>query len=441
MKKLFHYSIPHLVHIETTYACNSCCVFCYNPYRKNKINYSKIEKIVKTVACSHIPHVYLIGGEPSLLKTERLNKYINLLAKNSSVTIVTNGLIYKNGLSKNLACIGVPIHGDKKTHDMLTRVNGGYERVIKTIKNYVKDGFDVRCIPVLMSVNYDQMYGIIKSAKELGMESVFVDRFESGGIGLEAASKLKPTLSQFQEALTQMIKAKNDFKIPVGFGTAIPFCLDERLITEDMWANCGVGVSFGAINPDGDFRICNQSDIVYGNILEESIKKIWNKKKIDEFRRLKWVGQPCKNCPFLKDCTCGCKVDINYCKKYCIDYAVRENKGNLTSIKKLKELKKIFDKHEQEKFSRELPKEYRYFKLNKYTKLNCHYEENYLVTRYQTISLNSLGVKLLKEIIKGVNSEKKLIEKFENLISVKEIRKFISILLKVEAISLMENEK
>ncbi len=134
-KKLKHYSIPHLIHIEMSYACNSKCIFCYNPYRKSPINYSKIDRIVESVYRSHIPHVYLIGGEPSILKTEKLNQYINLLSKRSSVTIVTNGLIYKKGLSNKLACIGVPIHGNKKTHEMLTNNKGGYNKTIKTIKN------------------------------------------------------------------------------------------------------------------------------------------------------------------------------------------------------------------------------------------------------------------------------------------------------------------
>lgn len=56
-KKLQHYSIPHLIHIEMSYACNSRCVFCYNPHRESSINYSKIDKIVKAVYNSYIPHV------------------------------------------------------------------------------------------------------------------------------------------------------------------------------------------------------------------------------------------------------------------------------------------------------------------------------------------------------------------------------------------------
>ena len=71
-------------------------------------------------------------------KVEKLNEYINKLSKYSSVTIVTNGFKYMEGLSKNLACLGVPIHGDKKNAQLLPSknllLNGGlngsfFERV------------------------------------------------------------------------------------------------------------------------------------------------------------------------------------------------------------------------------------------------------------------------------------------------------------------------
>jgi len=68
LKKLPFYSIPHLIHIETTYSCNSRCTFCYNPNRNATINCEVIDKIVASVRKSQIPHVYLIGGEPSLFR-------------------------------------------------------------------------------------------------------------------------------------------------------------------------------------------------------------------------------------------------------------------------------------------------------------------------------------------------------------------------------------
>lgn len=419
-----------------SYTCNAQCYFCYNPYRNSPIDYPTIDKLVRSVHNSHIPHVYLIGGEPSLLETKKLNSYIDLLSENSSVTIVTNGIIYKDGLSNKLACIGIAIHGDEATHESLTKMKGSYKKIVDTIKKYVRDGFDVRIIPVLMSVNYNQIYAIIKLAKELGAESVFVDRFESGGIGSIESAKLKPSLEQFKESLTQMIQARSDFNIPIGFGTAIPFCLDKRLLTKNIWADCGVGVTFGAVSPTGDFRICNQSCIVYGNILHEPVEKIWNKHTVNDFRNLEWVIEPCRSCPFIRDCTGGCKVDVNCSKGYCVDYGVRENLKQLVPIEELKKLKKYFIK----KISTvSYPKTYRNFKLNKYTRLNLWHKEKYLITRYQTIILDKASARILKVIIGGITSEKELIHKFKYSISEPELRKFISKLFLVDAIDTPSN--
>lgn len=424
VRTINYYSIPHLIHIETTYMCNSRCIFCYNPERKSSINYEKLDKIVEAVRKAHIPHVYLIGGEPSLLKVKKLNEYIDSLSEISSVTIVTNGKINMKNLSKKLACLGIPIHGNEKTHDYLTGFKGGYKKTISNIRKYVKGGFDVRCIPVLMSVNYNQMYDIIKLAAKLGMESVFVDRFESGGLGSRMTKKLLPSIKQFKIALGQMIKAKKDFGIPVGFGTAIPYCIDKRLIKENLQANCGVGVSFAAIDPDGNVRICNQSRIIYGNLLKEPLEKIWNKRELMDFRSLRWVKDPCKKCKLLYECLCGCKVDSNCPGEFCIDPAIR---GKRKPINKVRLKKK--------KIKLNIPKNLRRFRKNPYLKLNDYHKEKYIVTRYQTVEIDSLTRDVVKFILKkDIILEKELIERFLDKISKKEMRRLLSKLELIGAI-------
>ena len=424
--KLYFYSVPHLVHIETTYCCNQKCIFCYNPNRNCSVDYDKLDKIVDSVYKSKIPHVYLIGGEPSILKIEKLNQYIDKLSEYSSVTIVTNAYKYLKGLSKKLACIGIPIHGDKKTHEYLTNNHGGYETIIKNTKRYIEEGFDVRIIPVLMSVNHNQIYSIIELSAELGAESVFVDRFESGGIGSKLTKELLPTDKQFDIALSQMIKAKKDFGIPLGFGTAIPFCLDKRLIKENIYANCGAGINFGAINPDGNFRICNQSLKVYGNVLKEPLENIWNKKELNEFRDLGWVGKPCTNCDLLYECVGGCKVDSNCPGEFCIDCSIRGYEKPKNKVKL---------SLEEPKFK--FPINMRRFVKNKYLKLNDFHKEIYIVTRYQTVEINKQVIKIINYILKkeGFILEKEILDKFSNEFSRRDLRELLSKLLHIGAIN------
>lgn len=424
MVKLRIPSVPHLVHIETTYRCNSNCVFCYNPRRGECFNPQKIDQIVRSIYDSWVPHVYLIGGEPSLLGVFRLNRYIEFLAERSSVTIVTNGLIRLKGLSERLACVGIPIHGDEETHERHTRRPGGYKKTLETARYYVEHGFDVRCIPVLTAWNFDQTYKVIELAKQMGMESVFVDRFEDGGIGSARSSELKPTVEQFRIALGQMIAARDDFGIPVGFGTAIPFCLDRRLISENMFAGCGAGITFAAVNPDGDVRVCNQSEIVYGNVLDEPIERIWHKKELQDFRGLSWVDGACRSCPILKECLCGCKVDCNFSDRYCVDYSVRGAGKPLDTISPVP----------KRKLAARYPVRHRGFILSRYTRLNVFHREKYLVTRYQTIKISGVALRMVQSIIDGVKDEATLLLRFRHLADEKEIRSFVSKLSEVGAI-------
>ncbi|MDP3957513.1 MAG: radical SAM protein [bacterium] len=431
-----HDMIPHLCHIEMTYACNERCIFCYNPEHAKLGDLSAIDRLVRSVAESQIPHVYLIGGEPSLLPVEKLNDYIDMLSEHSSVTIVTNGLRYLKGISNKLACFGVPLHGAiATTHEFLNQTKGSFEKTLNTIRHYVSEGHGVRCIPVLTGYNFDQMYDIIRIAAELGMESIYVDRYEDGGVGAVHSTDyhLKPMSEQFRIAVGQIIQAKQDFRVfggRVGFGTAVPYCLDERMITAGITSNCGVGTYFCAINPKGEFRMCNQSQLVFGTLPDETIEVIWNKPELDVFRDLSWVSEPCRSCELLLDCTGGCKVDSNCSDKFCIDYAVR----GLS-----KPVAELVAQVEHRAPGEVYPTGYRAFRPNRYMKLTTRYVEKFLVTRYQTVKLDALALEMAQVIlIGGVINERALIARFADRVDEHEARLFVSRMLQVNALDLIE---
>jgi len=391
-----------------------------------------VDQIVRSVAASHIPHVYLIGGEPSLLGADKLNEYIELLSDHSSVTIVTNGRITLPDISLRLACFGVPLHGaTAEDHDFVTQRPGSFRQALKSIDYYVAAGHDVRCIPVLTGYNANQIYDIIRLAVEHGMESVFVDRYEDGGIGAKRSTnhRLKPTMEQFRSAVTQMLQARKDFPVledRIGFGTAIPYCLDERLIKENMTANCGVGSTFCAINPSGELRLCNQSQLVFGNLLEEPLETIWQKQSLNVFRDLQWVTEPCRSCRLLEECVCGCKVDANCSDRFCLDYAVRGLSQPLITLPAAVE---------NYPDSVTAPEHYRLFRVNRYTKLLDRHPERFLVTRYQTVKLNAAAQEILQSIITGnITTEQDVVACFIHEIDEPDIRKVISLFIKAGAL-------
>lgn len=439
-KYIEHDTIPHLCQIELTYVCNQNCICCYNPERTKKIgDLSVTDRIVRSIAESQIPHVCLLGGEPSLLPIEKLNEYIELLSEHSSASIITNGFHRLDGISDKLAYYAIPVHGpDAKTHEIITQAPGGFYRTIETIKQYVNEGRDVRCVPLLTGYNYDRIYEIIRLATHLGMESVYVDRFEDGGIGAinSPHKKLKPTMEQFRIGLAQIIRAKHDFsKLEgrVGFGTAIPYCLDERLVNEGIACNCGVGKDFCVINPQGEFRMCNQSQLFFGNVLDEPVEVIWNKRSLDIFRDLSWVNEPCKSCQLLLACTGGCKVDVNCSNVFCVDYAVRGLSKPINEITK-KEPKQI-------RLTQTKPKSqsYRIFRPSRYAKLTIRYPEKFLVTRYQTIKLDGMALEMAQMVLhKNITDERDLVTYFSDRVKKSETRFFVSQMIKANAIDLVE---
>jgi radical SAM protein with 4Fe4S-binding SPASM domain len=234
---------------------------------------------------------------------------------------------------------------------------------------------------------------------------------------------------QFRSALSQMIQGRNDFQIPVGWGTAIPFCLDSRMIKENMAADCGAGITFAAINPKGEVRACNQSERIYGNVLIERMEDIWKKPELSEFRSLSWIEKPCINCRVLMECLCGCKVDANSAQTYSVDYAIRGDETMEVLGDDITCLSEI---------SMDIPSRPRFFRLNPYTRVNTVYRETYLITRYQTIEIDEMSLHVLNQIFNGVVSEELLIDLNAEQVEIEEMKKFISLLAKIDAIEIME---
>ncbi len=333
--------MPWFVQYELTYSCNAKCVFCYNPFRGKIPSFSKIEKILFNLKKEEIPHIQLTGGEISTLPY--INKVFELINQfeNSVFSIVTNGYLKLN-LPSSILSVFVSFHGDFKIHQKLTGCNKEmYENLLKHIKEYINEGFDVNCDTILCKSNYNKLKEIAEIAYYLGFRRMFVNKFELGGIGSENREMLMLNINELKEAITQIVEINKKYRdFEILFGTSIPYCIDERIITENLYFACGAGEWSCAIDPEGNVRICNQGFRVLGNILKENLEKIW--KRVD--RSLRYLKDPCKSCPLNGICKGGCFVhNINGEEVLDIDYIVERFKPNFKKLKKLwktKETKK-----------------------------------------------------------------------------------------------------
>jgi len=409
LKKIKHEKIPHFVQIETSYNCNARCSFCYNPCRDTPVNENKITKVVKVIAKSHIPQVQLTGGEVATLPTKLLNKLIDTLAENSSVTIQTNAHKYIKGLTKKLAAIYISLHGTKEYHEKLQKPEK-WEEIVKNIKRYIADGFEVNCDFTLTSVNFTNFEEIAMMASKWGVHQYSVNKFEPAGLGVKNFGKLMPSVKQFRKLLDQMIRVQKKTKMLVGFCTSIPYCLDLRMAEYGLLSNCGAGVSFLSVSPDGEVRICNQSPTSYGNVLKKDIIAIQNSKKIDEFRNKSWVTKPCSDCFLFDLCLGGCKVDNSVGQKYCIDYAVRGLKKCPVSKNEFYRRVEQYQKNRDSLDIKYPLKESDNFMIDRFTKLRELKNGALLTTRYQSVKLDKDSTELTKIILSPINYGEMLVQ-------------------------------
>lgn len=327
--------LPRFLQVELTYECNSACIFCYNPNHKKQPDDEIRKKVLSQVNRYQIDHVQLIGGEVSLLP--HLTDYLDILKDVRWRSLVTNGRIYVPNLAGRVHEIYLSLHGNAAMHEDITNAPGSFETILETARKYVADGILVHSDSILTSENYSNIFEMAARAKDVGCSTMFLNIFQAAGIGTKREDRLAPNVRQIRVAIGQMIEAKEKLGIRVQFGTSTPFCLDERLITHDLKFKCGVGDWFASIDPQGEFRLCNQSTKSYGNILEQPISRIWHDKRVDaEYRSLNWLAEPCASCEAKIECQGGCRVGDK--GEYRIDPLLRREPNEFVSPQRIAEI-------------------------------------------------------------------------------------------------------
>lgn len=391
--------VPMFLQLEMLYQCNANCIFCYNPSRLEPVSDDHIWKMLQSIRKAQIPLVQLTGGEVSLLKN--LNSYIDYLYETTNVCIVTNGLI-KRDLSPNLGFIYVSVHGKKDIHEKLVRVPDSYEKVIKTIGGYLDEGRMVCTETVINKLNYNTIHETILDLDALGVDTIFINRYEPGGMGAALHKQLMPSISEFNTSIRKILEIRSSLQSKLAFCVAVPFCLSKEIAESGLAEDCFAGVTLAAVNPKGGLRVCNQSERVYGNILETDIHAIWNCAEINcEYRDIKeWITEPCKSCPIVDRCCAGCRVDSTSGEKYSIDYQIRDPEAEILSKEELEAIFLTPDQDNEDGDEIDLLPSHTKVRLAPFSRINQEYINIYndykVFTRNNYVDTNQLGVEILK---------------------------------------------
>ena len=314
-----------LAYLELTPACNNRCPACVNEsfvadfqtrvlkssFHRTSLSHSSWAKILSRLPPT-VTSVILSGGEPTLHPAftsiiEELNK------QNLDFAIFTNGrwqtpekLIASLKASSQFQGFLISLHGaSDSSHEAFTGISGSYEETVRNIRAAILAGLPVSISTVITKDNLVELEAIIGLSVALGAEDIYFNRYLSTPQRLANSGERihLPTPSQLRSAIEQIesFRSKWSSRIHVGYGPCIPQCF-----VSSASEGCSAGEASFVVDPWGNIKPCLQTDLLCGNLLEQSFETIWESESLRQWRGLYDNG--CSSCSAFAQCGGGCRA-------------------------------------------------------------------------------------------------------------------------------------
>jgi radical SAM protein with 4Fe4S-binding SPASM domain len=276
---------PLTLLVQTQSFCNGRCSICPYPtvskrLAQGRMEWSLFQKIVDE-AVSEPPLsaiVFELHNEPLL--DERIFdwvKYIKSRGASKKVVLITNGeLLYRFSLTditqSNLDSLQISLNAYSKA--MYESINTGldYDRVMNNVSHILSDQSTrqkTRLSFVVTEQNEHEVFEATKYWKRQGVRTK-----------VSGATNRAGSLDNYER-----VRPKTDYYHGLGLETVW-----RRLMTRARHVvGCHVPFYEMSILFNGDVLICSEDwnrTTVVGNVTTQSLREIWNSKKINEIRRL-----------------------------------------------------------------------------------------------------------------------------------------------------------
>jgi radical SAM protein with 4Fe4S-binding SPASM domain len=303
-----------------TNLCNLHCKHCYQDdfSRRNDLDWAGLKKISDNIlttikewdktACIH-----LTGGEP-LLKPELFDllNYLDQSPVVEELGIITNGLLFNRDVVKRLPefsklkKIKISLDGaDAETNDSI-RGEGTFDKVIQNIPLIKKENFfEIILMFTVMKRNFRALQSFFKLCQDLGINGFIIERFIPWGRGRE---RIEEVLNK--EEWKELIKALLDFFSIEEENSFFPYQAFQISFNgeepELLGAPCVIGRDGICIMPEGTVFPCRRFPISIGDLLNNSLKTIWEESDLlENLRRKENLKGKCGRCE-IKECW-GCR--------------------------------------------------------------------------------------------------------------------------------------
>lgn len=342
VKKPFVPGAPFQVVWNITKACNMRCIHCYETASKpdpDELSKDQIIKGLDTMAKSGVTSVAFSGGEPSI--HPNILDFINHVEDNGMfASIATNGYTLsdktkaKKFVNAGLRFVQISLDGmDPKTHDSFRKVNGAWERAVKTINNFVSMGIFVEVATTVTEHNLGEIPEMIDFVRDLGANWFMLYNFIPTGKGKEISKmdispkersellkkaynenssemQVLSTSPQYASIVSSIVSSDNGM-IPTHFYN--PEYTNPMIAQlADFIGGCGAGRFYMSIEPNGDMYPCvffpHKNEVKLGNIAEDDFETIWQENNLlNQLRDKKILKNHCGVCDSRNICG-GCRA-------------------------------------------------------------------------------------------------------------------------------------
>jgi radical SAM protein with 4Fe4S-binding SPASM domain len=317
---------PQSLIFEITQRCNHACLHCYNvwhgggTYPRGELDtVQTLELLARALEQTDCRSVTLTGGEP-LLRADLADILEFLQLRHVQVTVISNGRLLDQATSARLVQLGVglfelPLLGHEPgVHDELSGSPGAWEAVLDAMANVRQQHGQFVAAIVATRKNLDHLHETIRLAFAFGARGIMLNRFNPGGRGRDHLEELLPTAEQIRQALSIAEAASIEYRLPISCSIPIQPCLvDLRQFPHLGFGFCAAGSerAYYTLDPLGNLRPCNHTDIILGNLFSASFADIINSPHMQAFACA--VPRFCTNCSRRAECLGGCKASAQVC--------------------------------------------------------------------------------------------------------------------------------
>lgn len=276
------FSFPITLQFELTGACNLSCQHCYNRSGdKDRILSTSMtpadwkELSHQIVREGGIFQCIISGGEPLLLGDDLFDIMDILHDDGTSFVVITNGMLLDKAKVKNFTkyryfWFQISIDGSTaELHDEFRGVHNSWKNAVNGALEISNHGIPLVIAHSVTPKTLPYLEDMVNLAYSIGAGSIMVGEVLASGRaisneGLLLTHEQRNQLYELINGLSQKYAGKIKIERSMNISTSM-----ERYMSQP---NGG-----GIIRPNGDFRLDCMVPFTIGNVLEESIRSIWNR--------------------------------------------------------------------------------------------------------------------------------------------------------------------